>query len=58
MPIFDYYCEKCVKVFEVIVMGDIKATQHCPDCGEALERKMSPLTSHKPDRYDTPGWKR
>ena len=57
MPIFDYKCHKCNDIFELMVSG-IPEEAHCPDCGEVMERKYSPLGHRSPDRYDMPGWKK
>jgi putative FmdB family regulatory protein len=40
MPMFEYKCEKCDKVFEELVFGpgdDMK----CPTCGEHAEKQLS-----------------
>ncbi|MFO7931672.1 MAG: zinc ribbon domain-containing protein [Desulfosalsimonas sp.] len=33
MPIYEYQCEDCKKVFEVIVMGSDPETPACEKCG-------------------------
>ncbi|MBW1927173.1 MAG: zinc ribbon domain-containing protein [Deltaproteobacteria bacterium] len=41
MPIFEYTCKKCNKVFETLVLssGSIKGIQ-CPECGSGEVQKM------------------
>lgn len=40
MPIYEYFCDKCDKKFEMLVMG--KETPVCPECGtENIKRLMS-----------------
>jgi putative FmdB family regulatory protein len=46
MPIYEYECQKCGKVFEVLVLGsDDQAV--CPDCGASqAERVLSRFASN------------
>ncbi|MDL2313409.1 zinc ribbon domain-containing protein [Desulfovibrio sp. OttesenSCG-928-C14] len=47
MPIYEYSCHKCGKVFEEIVFGD--KTPPCPACGCAETGKLiSRPTLHMP----------
>ena len=40
MPIFEYICEACQEEFDVLVMGETRAS--CPQCqGERLTKKLS-----------------
>ena len=40
MPLFDFHCTSCNRVFESLVRGS--AAVACPDCGEtAVERLQS-----------------
>ena len=40
MPIYEYYCQKCDKIFETLIFG--KETPACPDCGtEEVQRRLS-----------------
>ncbi len=42
MPIFEYACQKCGKVFEKLVLGKSTAELLCPDCGsKRVEQKFS-----------------
>ena len=40
MPIYDYKCQKCGNVFEVLQAKDIK-TEKCPKCGQTAKKMMS-----------------
>ena len=40
MPIFDFICKECKKVFEKMVRTDT-AQVECPDCGSSTEKKIS-----------------
>lgn len=40
MPIFDYICTECKKVFEKLVRTDT-AKVECPSCGGSAEKKVS-----------------
>jgi putative FmdB family regulatory protein len=40
MPIFDFYCKKCDRTFELLVRGSV--TLACPECGsEDVEKQVS-----------------
>lgn len=40
MPIYEYHCNNCNKVFETLIMGD--ETPKCPECeSENVARLMS-----------------
>ncbi len=40
MPIFDFYCKKCDRTFELLVRGSV--TPVCPECGGGdLEKQVS-----------------
>lgn len=44
MPIFEYRCSKCNKVFEELVTGDRDKTFSCPFCGcKDTEKLMSAI---------------
>lgn len=45
MPIFEYHCAKCDKVFEAIVFGDEKVG--CPTCKGKKVKKLLSACSHK-----------
>jgi putative FmdB family regulatory protein len=34
MPIYEYYCSKCEKIFEELILGAPKGIK-CPSCGNA-----------------------
>jgi putative FmdB family regulatory protein len=41
MPLYEYYCEKCDKVFEALrLLRESDATNPCPECGHDAERIM------------------
>ncbi len=33
MPIFEYACQKCGKVFEKLILGKSSGELVCPECG-------------------------
>ncbi len=42
MPIYEYKCEKCGKVFEELTLSaNSKKTIKCPDCGGDSSRQVS-----------------
>ncbi len=43
MPIYEYQCSQCGKIFEKLIMGSGKsASVHCDDCGSSeVHRLMS-----------------
>ncbi|MBZ5544535.1 MAG: zinc ribbon domain-containing protein [Acidobacteriia bacterium] len=42
MPIFEYACQKCGKVFEKLILGKSSVELVCPDCGsKRVEQKLS-----------------
>lgn len=53
MPIFEYQCQNCGHILEVLTRPSKPAPRKCPKCGEPkLERKFSTFSSGggKPDR--------
>ncbi|MCU0610003.1 MAG: zinc ribbon domain-containing protein [Chitinispirillaceae bacterium] len=40
MPIYEYRCEKCAKIFEEIVNGDRDKAIPCPTCGFEKTTKL------------------
>lgn len=41
MPLYEYYCEACDKVFEILrALRDSEKSAVCPDCGGEAERIM------------------
>jgi putative FmdB family regulatory protein len=42
MPIYEYKCRRCGKIFEILVYGRDRKTVHCPaSCGGSVIRVMS-----------------
>jgi putative FmdB family regulatory protein len=42
MPIFEYACQKCGKVFEKLILGKSSGEPVCPHCGSKhVEQKFS-----------------
>lgn len=40
MPVYEYYCLKCGRNFELLIRGEARAS--CPDCETSqVERRMS-----------------
>lgn len=43
MPIYDYYCVHCAKVYEIIIkLADIDEKVKCPYCKKELKKRISP----------------
>lgn len=47
MPIFEYFCPKCDKDFEILLFGKEKPV--CPRCGSKKVNKLLSTVSHKSD---------
>ena len=46
MPIYEYFCRKCQKEFELMLpICDMDKKALCPDCGGKGERLVSPCAS-------------
>ena len=41
MPIFDYRCEACGTVVEILILPHEKSEPTCPKCGSAMKRIFS-----------------
>lgn len=41
MPLYEYQCKKCQKVFEIIQKFSDQELSECDDCGGELERLLS-----------------
>ncbi len=45
MPIYEYECRRCGKIFELLVYGPDRKTVSCPGCsGGSVARVMSPFS--------------
>ncbi|MEQ1601198.1 MAG: zinc ribbon domain-containing protein [Methylophilaceae bacterium] len=40
MPLYDFYCPKCEKTFEMLVKIT-SSSPGCPECGGGLEKQLS-----------------
>ncbi|MDR0391673.1 MAG: zinc ribbon domain-containing protein [Planctomycetaceae bacterium] len=46
MPLYEYFCPKCEREFELLIRGS--EVPVCPDCGnKKLTREMSVPAAHK-----------
>lgn len=44
MPLYEYYCEKCEKVYSIKVpLARYGEEIKCPHCGEPLKMHISPV---------------
>ena len=41
MPIYEYKCKKCWKIWEILVLPHEEQPAICPECGGELERIYS-----------------
>ncbi|MBI2368985.1 MAG: zinc ribbon domain-containing protein [Deltaproteobacteria bacterium] len=58
MPIYEYTCAACDRVFEVLRLGSVAETATCPACGStAVSRQPSrfALSGAQPSGSLTPG---
>ncbi len=47
MPIYEFKCQKCEDLFELLLMGDDKAVElKCPHCGSGDFQKIMSHTSY------------
>jgi len=53
MPIYEYACNECEHVFELIQRMGAPAPEACPECGEPSVRKLVSTTSF---RLQGSGW--
>lgn len=47
MPIYEYECNKCQKVFEIIVSSSNRESVACEQCGSSEVRKLISATGIK-----------
>lgn len=48
MPIFEYECQECGNVFEILAGPGEAAPQECPQCGaRKVQRKISVFSDHR-----------
>jgi len=40
MPIYEYECRRCGKIFEVLVYGRDRKTVHCPSCSDGSAARV------------------
>ena len=54
MPLYEYACEGCGELVELLIRGDEKPS--CPGCGiDRLERQLSVISAHiSASRADMP----
>ena len=41
MPLYEYSCEKCKTIFEVVQKFSDAPLEHCPQCQGAIKKEMS-----------------
>jgi len=46
MPIFDYQCPHCAKVFERMTFNSQTPETKCPECGTVATKQMSATNFH------------
>ena len=46
MPIYEFSCHKCGRVFDLLVMGGEDVDMKCPDCGGRDIVKLMSAVSH------------
>ncbi len=55
MPIYEYRCEDCMKIFERLIPTMSNRKEKCPWCGELCEKIMSQSSFHL-DNTKGLGW--
>lgn len=54
MPLYEFECEECHHLFELLITGTPGAEEHCPKCGaKRLTRQMSAFAVVSPDSTST-----
>lgn len=46
MPIYEFSCDRCGKVFDLMVMGGSEVEMKCPECGGEELTKLMSATNH------------
>ena len=46
MPIYEFSCDECGRVFDLMILGQGQVEMKCPDCGCAEVTKLISTTSH------------
>ena len=46
MPIYEFSCDSCGRVFDLMVLGGAEVEMKCPDCGSQEITKLMSATSH------------
>jgi len=46
MPIYEFKCQECGRVFDLLVFSGDEAEMRCPDCGSAEISKLISAASH------------
>jgi putative FmdB family regulatory protein len=55
MPIFEYVCANCGKIFEKLVLGKRPEQLACPHCGsQQVEQKFSTFSSSSAGKRSAP----
>jgi putative FmdB family regulatory protein len=55
MPIFEYVCANCGKIFEKLVLGKSPEQLSCPHCGsKQVEQKFSTFSSSSAGAHSAP----
>ena len=49
MPLFDFHCTSCDRVFELLVRGT--APVSCPDCGDAKVERLQSMPARPASRH-------
>jgi len=56
MPLYEYNCKTCDKIFEALAKMDDRLFHECPECGETCNMKISAVRSAlDPISGDFPG---
>lgn len=51
MPIYEYFCEKCGKRFEIMTAIDRRDEAKCPECGGGVRRVYEGSCAFGPMKY-------
>ncbi len=46
MPVYEYQCQKCKKIFEYLQSVDEEPKNECEECGGSLEKSFNRMTFH------------
>ena len=57
MPVYEYYCKSCDKIFDLWMSMDDSDEQECADCGKSMKRMIGkPIIEFKGSGWASDGY--